>query len=131
MTTLNARIVNSYGENEALLICPLCPPEDQAEAVAYNAAYTHQEQVEVYLRQEDAESELTIIPGEDGEAYPPMGNPSGRRQGIRIWLWCEICGGRFTLNISQHKGQTLVSCTAPPPDAPLPPCPMEDPEEEC
>ncbi len=34
-------------------------------------------------------------------------NPSTRRDGIRINLWCEECNFVHDLEIKQHKGQTL------------------------
>lgn len=36
------------------------------------------------------------------------GNPSSRRQGLSIRLWCEGCHWRSKLTIAQHKGCTLV-----------------------
>lgn len=37
------------------------------------------------------------------------GNPSERRQGLRIEFWCEECGGsRCELVIAQRKGNTEI-----------------------
>lgn len=37
------------------------------------------------------------------------GNPSSRRDGIRIGFTCEECGWVPTLAIEQHKGSTYIS----------------------
>lgn len=36
-------------------------------------------------------------------------NPSSRRSGISILLWCEHCHGLTELTIAQHKGQTFIA----------------------
>ena len=45
-------------------------------------------------------------------------NPSSRRHGISVYYWCELCGGRSILGISQHKGSTQIE-TRPILDMPL------------
>ena len=35
-------------------------------------------------------------------------NPSGRRDGIRVIYSCELCSDYSSLNISQHKGATII-----------------------
>lgn len=42
------------------------------------------------------------------------GNPSARRDGLRVHFWCEFCGDGLTLNIAQHKGVTLLDWTIGP-----------------
>ena len=44
----------------------------------------------------------TYVDGNDG-------NPSLRRNGIRVWLNCENCADITTLDIAQHKGETHVT----------------------
>jgi hypothetical protein len=38
-------------------------------------------------------------------------NPSPRRQGVHVGLWCEQCGQRSSLSIVQHKGETYLECS--------------------
>ncbi|HXU03825.1 MAG TPA: hypothetical protein VN903_22825, partial [Polyangia bacterium] len=40
--------------------------------------------------------------------YAGYKNPSGRRDGIAIDLWCESCKEGSTLTIAQHKGMTAI-----------------------
>lgn len=62
-------------------------------------------------------------PREDGDIVPvhvdhhgrtdthttlPIMN-TGRRHSIALGGWCEHCGGRFTIEFTQHKGDTLVA----------------------
>jgi hypothetical protein len=36
------------------------------------------------------------------------GNPSARRDGLRVFFWCEICPALPVLCLAQHKGFSLV-----------------------
>ena len=67
--------------------------------------------VDVWQRGEDAECVgYAVLPGGEGvKAIPGEGNPSGRRSGLRLHFWCELCHTKFALAIAQHKGQTLVT----------------------
>ena len=38
--------------------------------------------------------------------------PSGRRNGVRIWLTCEECPEITALTLGQHKGSTLLDVVA-------------------
>jgi hypothetical protein len=76
---------------------------------------THHGRVEVYNRtQEDAPIGLAITI--DGQSTMERrgtsgadGNPSSRRNGLRIVLSCEDCEAVTALEIVQHKGGTFIS----------------------
>jgi hypothetical protein len=82
------------------LLCPSC-----------GDSYTHQGDVLVVMRAEDAAHGLsvsvsprpTVVVGTDVQ-----GNPSPRRQGLSIEFLCETCHQVFGMDIYQHKGQTKV-----------------------
>lgn len=54
-------------------------------------------------------SKLTSWAVEVDEDSEMSGNPSRRRQGLVIRMWCEDCGAIWNVLIAQHKGQTLIS----------------------
>ena len=81
--------------------CPICGSE-----------WSHHGMVECYER--DTEDSLT---GVSIKINPELGvlvgrhmdgNPSGRRNGIKIQIEGESCGHIFYLIVAQHKGQTRV-----------------------
>lgn len=85
----------------ALLKCPACKGVEGL----------HHCGVEIYDRNEDAEKCRLVSVGDDvcvteADNY---GNPSGRRSGIRVHFWCELCGTVTALTIAQHKGTTEIS----------------------
>ena len=107
------------GEEQFLVCCPHCGGE-----------FTHHDCADHYERREDHIPRCTRIgtptkpymidPDIDenevvGPIQPPAPapahNPSGRRTGIRIWLYCEQCAERFALQIAQHKGNTFLALT--------------------
>jgi len=99
----------SAGDFQDVLMCPSC-------GKGSSGLYMHHGCVEVYSRREDApEVRRTCIVGDSltSEVVPSegSGNPSRRRDGIRVAFSCEHCHGCFWLNISQHKGQTLMHWT--------------------
>ncbi len=93
--------------SSGVLKCRVCGDEN-----------THQAKIEVFIRDGDdgrlpgvkttIDGEITTVSRDDMDS-----NPSGRRDGIRIYFWCESChfdnDGRphYELLIYQHKGQTL------------------------
>jgi len=101
------------GPGSSLLACPHC---------LYD--YTHQEKVEVFIRDGDdyqvpgikttINNQITTVSKDDMKT-----NPSTRRDGIRIYYSCESCHAYdevygsgsnpplFELLIYQHKGQTF------------------------
>lgn len=86
--------------------------------------YTHQDAVAVFDRSEDQPERITYVPHGPGEScwsdqmdVVSHGNPSARRQGVRIGLTCEECSRRSFVEITQHKGCTSVQVVRRP-DAP-------------
>lgn len=74
--------------------------------------YTHHDKVTVFNREsEDSNRGLRVlVNGDLCRADSDMtGNPSSRRNGVLISLWCEECEDRSYITIVQHKGQTFVS----------------------
>jgi hypothetical protein len=91
---------------DSALRCPWCWSD-----------YLHHCRVEIFERRvEDAEHGLHVTV--DGGAVAidenQLGNPSERRAGLRIWLWCEGCGKHCMLTLAQHKGQTFVGLDSVP-----------------
>jgi hypothetical protein len=112
-TTIRGHDVIPYrGDDDSVLKCPSC-----------GFQYMHQERVEVFDRDEDDDMVRKTVVDESGVTRSVVpndgsGNPSDRRQGLRIFLACEQCnhggagpwvGPRKILNIVQHKGETLIS----------------------
>ena len=98
--------------DQDVLACPNCSPNE-----ATGDDFLHHFAVTVYRRsEEDAPTEEINIEDaapcyqREPDAWPPpaMGNPSWRRDGIRIWLECELCNGVSCLCIWQHKGHTFI-----------------------
>lgn len=84
----------------AELLCPRC-----------DCNYLHHDQVDVYERSEDAATGMHVNVC-DGRAVVNTdlhGNPSSRRHGLSIGLWCEGCHAKLLLTFAQHKGVTLVN----------------------
>jgi len=82
------------------LLCPKCDGD-----------YLHHGKVEIFDRNEDAIYGLyTIVSSRkiQSENCALVGNPSMRRDGIKIHFYCEHCQADLTLAIAQHKGQTLI-----------------------
>ena len=81
------------------VLCPHCKGE-----------YLSHHNVSVYNRDfEDSEKGLSIsITGNTMETTDMRENPSPRRNGLTIDFMCENCGTPSTLNVYQHKGQTLT-----------------------
>jgi len=88
-------VQNAGGE----LQCPSC---------GFN--YLHQGRVEVFERAEDAETGTRVVvdSGKVEVDDSMLGNPSPRRDGVRIHFWCEGCKSLPYMEIVQHKGNTYV-----------------------
>lgn len=108
---MKVSVGSNYGLGETLL-CPCCGEE-----------YLHHDAVKVFSRREDDEFVRKTVVYENGNVASEKvfnkesGNPSGRRDGLSISFWCEICGGMtedsgpnrtMWLHISQHKGNTVM-----------------------
>jgi hypothetical protein len=90
------------GGSPAVLLCPNCGFD-----------YLHHYRVEVFERKEDEEKGVHVLV-EQGKAVIDQnlsGNPSSRRDGLRIQFACEGCSARPVLTIAQHKGNTHVEFT--------------------
>lgn len=70
----------------------------------------HHATIDVFDRQEDATKGLHVHvhAGQAAIDTDLTGNPSARRDGIKITFWCELCGGSSSLSIAQHKGQEFI-----------------------
>jgi hypothetical protein len=68
----------------------------------------HHERVDIYERPEDAEKGLhvAVYSMEATVDNDISGNPSRRRDGLKITLYCEHCPKTTILAIYQHKGTT-------------------------
>ncbi|MBN6112443.1 hypothetical protein HEP73_04364 [Xanthomonas sp. GW] len=89
-----------YNEGEgAELLCPRC---------MFN--YLHHYQIDIFERGEDAATGLhvQVVDGSCTTDTLLRDNPSSRRHGLTVGLWCEGCRARLLLTIAQHKGVTLV-----------------------
>ncbi len=90
-------------------------PTEALRCPGCNGEYLHHGAVSVFTRRrEDADDgQHTHIPdGSDGTVVVDAsmaGNPSVRRDGVRIHFWCELCAEHFSLCLAQHKGVTYVS----------------------
>lgn len=115
MQTMPIRVDMSYDPNgnQGVLLCPLCGQD----------SYLHHQGVTYFAREEDGAFGTRVDVKERDDDETPFHhvcvntdthnrlteNPSLRRGGIAILLWCELCGGSYEFCIAQHKGQTLVS----------------------
>lgn len=85
------------GAEQAVLLCPICDYD-----------YQHSGRVLEFSRPDGEDSPSVVgVPGVDGWA-PSDSNPSPRRQAITIDFQGE-CEHSWTLEIWQHKGQTLLT----------------------
>lgn len=92
--------INISRPYEHLLICPFC-----------KFTYLHQYKYEIFNRQqEDAEEGSHVIVGGNDVSIDRsmVGNPSSRRDGLKIYFTCEGCEENPVLLITQHKGQTFL-----------------------
>lgn len=95
-------------DGSGTLMCPYC-----------ESVFTHHERIEVFDRSEDAKRGVHFVVDAEKVVVDAdlSGNPSCRRHGLLIYLWCEECQRRFVLAISQHKGCTEVYFPRPDTDA--------------
>ncbi|MBN2759810.1 MAG: hypothetical protein JXQ79_04865 [Rhodobacteraceae bacterium] len=95
MAKLSDAII-SFQENT--LHCPSC-----------DGVYLHQGRVEVFNRAEDADEGTHVVDTDTVQADRNLaGNPSNRRQGLKMNFFCETCHADVWLLIYQHKGNTFV-----------------------
>ena len=95
-----------FGKGDDELLCPHC-----------GGHCLHHFRVEVFNRtSEDAEyGTMSVIESELPETIKGLkfeasfqNNPSPRRDGLRIFFWCEFCPKISVLDIIQHKGSTYI-----------------------
>lgn len=88
--------------DDVVLTCPYC-----------HSIYTHHDKVEVFERRgEDQPGTRVVVKGAsvNVDANNDMRtNPSGRRNGVSVLMWCEECMMFFKLLVIQHKGSTFVT----------------------
>jgi hypothetical protein len=88
--------------------------DSQLKCAHCGSEYVHQEQVEVFVRLKEDDQvglHVTVKGGQDAVLeidHSMKGNPSARRQGVAIRLWCEACDKRSTFEVVQHKGNTFI-----------------------
>lgn len=90
---------NIDGRDKEVHPCPFC-----------GYMFIHHGKVEVFGRNEDDNSpnHVTIERYNVTVDRSNSGNPSSRREGVRIQLWCEQCKRIHYMEISQHKGVTFI-----------------------
>jgi hypothetical protein len=93
----------AYNHNNEL-ICPHCGAEH---------SYLHHDQVTVCSRNEDQPRVTKIVVREHLAEISTVdngtsGNPSWRRDGVAIRMWCELCHTISELTLAQHKGMTQI-----------------------
>ena len=96
--------IKMSADDNLILTCPHCEWD-----------YTHQGDVQVWHRAEDeAHGTWANITRHGATSCPvlPDGNPSPRRNGLRVKMDCENCGSAFSLIVAQHKGQTYLYAEA-------------------
>ena len=97
--TKNLFVNSGYG-NETNLQCPNCRDD-----------YLHQERIEIFDGGEHRANDIHVVVDNGVVTVDKnmAGNPSSRRQGLRISFRCEACETVSALTIVQHKGHTLVN----------------------
>lgn len=96
---------------ELTTIAPVYNQDLALECPSCGDTYLHHEVVEVYQREsEDAPRGLHVTVGSPAMAIDTAqdGNPSRRRNGLRIRFRCEGCEAEPALVIEEHKGQTFM-----------------------
>lgn len=73
--------------------------------------YMHHDVIDVFTRtdEDSASGSHVVVDGHTTTLTTDLSsNPSLRRDGIKIHMWCECCLGRSVMTIVQHKGITFV-----------------------
>ncbi len=99
-----------WGDVRMLSGNPLIEFDCQLLCAACGCNYTHFHSVEIFKRTEDEETGLHILVTEMSAATDTAmtGNPSARRDAVRIVYSCEFCNQLTTVSFIQHKGNTYV-----------------------
>ncbi|PHS25517.1 MAG: hypothetical protein COA85_06910 [Robiginitomaculum sp.] len=82
------------------LLCPICANE-----------YMAHETIEVFDHHEGnkQETHITISEGKMSSDHDLSGNPSGKRNGLKISFKCENCKRSSVLKIAQQEGLTYMA----------------------
>lgn len=88
------------------LLCPSC-----------GSPNLHHNRVEIFERRHEDSPEGFHVAVDCDAASATIdsaivGNPSERRGGISVMLWCERCEGTSRIDLAQDKGRTLISLKA-------------------
>lgn len=102
-----------YTDNEKQLCCPLC-----------GDVYVHVDEVRVAARpvEDGAVTSISVTKiGQVGSELTPIGDQvgTGRRHRIALHGWCEMCGRKFAIVFTQHKGVTFVESQEVDPPVPV------------
>lgn len=83
------------------LTCPVCKDEE---------SNLHHSDVNIFNREENAEKGTHVrVQGSKVTINDELtGNPSKRRNGITMKIWCEQCDAESIFAIVQHKGLTMM-----------------------
>lgn len=100
--TVPVTLYTNHLAGQSELRCPHCGD--------YNL---HHDKVSVYERdtEDSAQGRRTTVSKNSVLVESSIeGNPSSRRNGLKIRFFCENCGNglRYTLSIQQHKGMTYL-----------------------
>ena len=87
--------------------------------------YLHHFLVETFDRDKEDSCKGTKVTIDEGlvniinSSDAMIGNPSARRDGVRIFFWCEHCRAISVLELAQHKGSSLLELKVALESAPL------------
>ena len=87
--------------------------QNQLLCAACGGEYTHCESVESFEQLNEDFNKSGVHVTVKGYAQISVdcdmsGNPSHRRDGVKLTFWCEYCEKKSVLTIAQHKGNTFV-----------------------
>lgn len=97
---------NTLGiDTENQLRCPTCVDPSGVHIDGVLVAARHEDEGPVHIGVNAVTGDVNYIP-----AIVPAGDAvgEGRRHRIALTGWCEICGDKFAIVYTQHKGSTFV-----------------------
>lgn len=96
--------VGTEDTGDPILLCPFCGEHfTRLEAVHVSARHEDGDFTEISVNPQSGEVSYPIIPGPIGRMVA-----TGRRHRISLIGYCECCGGRFAIVLTQHKGVTYA-----------------------
>lgn len=87
------------------LQCPLCRETNGLHVDQVRVAGRDKEDAPVRILEVTAQGLIRKLRADEHVGA------SRRRHCFTLVGWCELCGGRFAVDLAQHKGQTQVSTT--------------------